>query len=332
MVDDVVSISLSLNQSASDTNVYDFRTKEKRTLKTTMSSFDYAYSDHSDNYRRTLNSFDDTLYSGITPYLGTIHLNALNSPYQPMYGKIISTFNNVYCVNTSMYVDLVLNGSGFLFGKNMVLTAGHVVYKTGLYTDYNGNVYRFNEMFANSIVFKPNLFYFSITTDAYVNNIIIDDKYYMDVIDEDNINQMLAYNQHNFDYDWSVLILTSNVGTTFGYCGIKTNQSILNSLNTYTYGYPIAIDANYGCYKGVMSSFGGVTNGKQYSFYENNLNFNFGGNSGGPIVSEFDNLNLPYSYSIITWQMTNNYTSLGVTVLNKYMLKLGDEYGNGWII
>jgi len=68
----------------------------------------------------------------------------------------------------------------------------------------------------------------------------------------------------------------------------------------------------------------------QYNFEESSLKFDIAKNSGGPIVSEYTSSNLPYSYGVLTWQIVNDYKNVGGTILNKYMLKLGEEFGNGW--
>src|SRR5574344_1568790 len=328
--DEIFTFTLSKKQQATKKRVFDYRGLKEKTFRTSLSQIDYAYSDMSDTYRRTLIPFNDTSYQTKEPFLGTIGLNAFNAPYQPMVGKIVSTFNNVYCVSTSSYLDLTLYGSGYLFGKNMVLTAGHVVYKTGKYIDSSGIIYSFNEHFADSVIFKPNLYFNTTTIDSTVNNIIIDDDYYMNVTNENDINEILNYrSQINFAYDWSVLTLTTNVGDTYGYCGTKTNESTLNLESTYTFGYPTILNSDYGYYRGIMTSFTDLID-NQYDFVENSLNFDISGNSGGAIVSEYTNNNLPYSYGILTWQINNDNKNVGGTILNKYMLKLGEEYGNGW--
>lgn len=315
-------ISLSENQFEKSKRVID-----QRNLFSTFSSngtyFDYAYSDFSDTYLRSINitSGNECLYH--EPHIGNVSYSKANDDWTPMVGYLDCSFYNVYSTTYKQYYNFSSRGTGFIIGKNMVLTAGHVVYCDGIDESLPTYLPNYNEKFVDMCRFYPN--YKNGNSTYYsAKYIIIDDLYYFngDPLFQANSNYQSL---KNFDHDWALLIFNENIGDNYGSIGFNTNQETISS-NAQIFGYPKYLNFNSNKLTLTSTYF---LNNKRYGMYDNNLNYVISGISGGPIISTYSN-NLPVSYGICVSQGLDDYHRMSATKINNYINSLGESYGNGY--
>lgn len=106
----------------------------------------------------------------------------------------------------------IWHGSGFIFAKNAVMTAAHLVYKK-----YCGGIAEYITVYPEG----PNGPGYSVTNTTY-NSAIIGTS-------EDDGNW-------NFDNDWAILKTSNNIGDDYGYFGFSTNVSKSDTLTVM--GFP----------------------------------------------------------------------------------------------
>ncbi|MFA6755912.1 MAG: hypothetical protein WCR97_05440 [Bacilli bacterium] len=314
---------VSETQKENKQNVYDLRNECITLSRNINSSFDYAYSDFDDTYLRTINLQNPNGEVVTNGHQGSTLTNPTSSNTQPMFGQVYSKYNNVYCLSDHIYRNITYRGTGYLIGKNMVLTAGHMTYIDGI---NEGDSLRpqYNEHFADECRFYPNYDNGNISNYTQASELIIDDKYYYNG-DPDFQASSSYCSLKNFNYDWSIIILTQNIGDQFGSCGLKTNK--YNLLNpSYVYGFP-GSQSHHGVR--LTSSSASSENDYEYRININSLNYDTAGISGGPIISEYVN-NLPISYGIYTSQNNPNYYINYGVKLNNAIYELAEAFGNGY--
>lgn len=214
--------------------------------------------------------------------------NAHASPYC-ITGFFEAKFSNIPVVGTSQHIDVITEGTGFLMGGNVVVTAAHIVYidpSSGVYKDRNGNQYNVednttNFRIADDINFYPGASYYGDSDSPEINPIEI------------SIHKNY-YSSRDTNYDWAMMMADEYIGYDLGYYGTGINW-YQNNHHIYTYGYPD--DGDHHMYY----SPGKMQNKTEYK-YTTNLDVR-NGNSGGPIIYETELLSgliARYAVGVVT--------------------------------
>lgn len=224
--------------------------------------------------------------------IGTDDRTIIDNPHNYPYvvtGFFEAIFKNIPVVGTDTFIDIVTEGTGFLMGYNLVVTAAHLVYidpTSGVYMGSGGVEYCVEDNIVNYRIADDMNFY------PGANGI-------MDPLSPE-INPIEISIHKNYyigrdaNYDWAMMMTDQDIGSDFGFYGMSINWYSHNH-QVYTYGYPS--DGNYRMYL----SPGKVTNASTY-IYTTNLDVQHG-NSGGPIIYEYEclpNLKVHYAVGIIT--------------------------------
>lgn len=157
------------------------------------------------------------------------------------------------------------DGTAFLVGKNTLLTAGHCAYEPGTTI--------------KKIVFSPALKGNELPFGSYnISKIHVPTKYKEAANAGDNDNKE--------KYDYALLQLASNVGSTIGYFqlgGYNTQYNINNLTNTKATiaGYPAEYLQMYRHKSNIL----GFNEGGYYMYYDIDT---VGGQSGSPVIKYVD--------------------------------------------
>ena len=233
-------------------------------------------------------------------------LNPKIQPYLPT-AFIKITYLNVFNNITGTYRSRTFEGTGFIVGPDLLLTAGHNVFgdKTKTYyinneqhSEWEDNID--NPCFPNKIEIFAGANGQTETNAPYV--------FYCSVL-KVNIDKNYYNNCGDFDYDWAILELDRNIGAKTGGYSLVSNTFCFNESSTI-YGYPG--DKDY-----VMCESPGkilYSNSKQYV---HNMDTSEG-NSGSPIFINYNNQ--MYVCGIHTHWINQNTN--GGTIINNLILNI----------
>ncbi|MGN0317664.1 MAG: trypsin-like serine peptidase [Lachnospira sp.] len=219
--------------------------------------------------------------------------------------RIVTRYSNIKDNVTNGYVTLSFIGTGFLVGKDRLMTAGHVIYGDASETfstlgnRYDDGIY--NPRFPDEIIIQPGAYLDSS------NRLVL--PYGEFTVDQSYI-QKEYYTSTDTNYDWGLCILGSDIGLQLGYLGLVTNSSTnsISSNNIRIIGYPG--DKNGDMY----SSLGTVSNVTQYRITHNADTT--GGSSGSPVLEQGSDF---YVEAIHT---TGSSSGNGATRISLFMFNL----------
>ena len=211
--------------------------------------------------------------------LGTISNEAFSTNNRNILGsddrtQVSNPKTNPYSATALLYSiwlignnTVEMQGTAFLQGDDIVLTAAHCVYAdvTTEESGYEDSTY--NPRFADLV-----LLYFGCESiyDFYEGE---NYDYYAEA---EEINIEYAYfNNEDARHDWALLVINQNYGQTLGWYSRKSNWFVQDS-TVFTYGYPG--DKAFG----TMWQSSGLMHGYDWDFYEYTVD-TYHGQSGSPI-------------------------------------------------
>lgn len=213
-------------------------------------------------------------------------------------------YNPVTCQDDSKF----FRGTGFLIGRNLMMTAAHCVYSDVSIEDYGYEDNRYNPKFAQQIDC-----FFGINGSSDLSQgenyqyyargkvISIEYSYYLDE----------ATNQ-----DWAIIELDRNIGDTIGWFDVVPNWYNTTS-EVVSFGYPADDNSYY-----YMKETRGHMFDKNKFKYFNDLD-TLGGHSGSPhLVSINDQL------KVIGVHTTGHGTYNGGTIINSHIYAFLDSFYN----
>lgn len=154
------------------------------------------------------------------------------SAFDIKIGYLRDTMHNVYNNVTQQYVSLTWTGTCFLVGPNLVLTAGHCLYKDATKTNSNTGDTTWEDNIYNPRNVDEIHIYFGANGSSDINN---NYQYYARGVKfyiED-----AYYNNTQFANDWALIELDRNIGNQIGWFDLKENWYIENGTLS-SKGYP----------------------------------------------------------------------------------------------
>lgn len=222
-------------------------------------------------------------------------------------------------MDDGQYHDFDLYSSGFLIGKNMVLTAAHSVYFNGDYLNYYAL-----QKFASSVNFYPFMSANNGVDCKSVNFAIVHDNYF----DFESNYGAFGY-VFEKPHDWALLILKESISSEYRQCGVETKVLNLNS-PSYLYGYPYNSNNQFNAIRATITS-SNTINHNCYDLITNTGNTNLAGASGGPIVNEYGINNAPYVSGIYTTKnLDSSNGECGGVIISNIIIELAEEFGYGF--
>lgn len=186
----------------------------------------------------------------ISPYIKTAFLEA--------------EYDDVPIADSHLTTEWCTWGTAFLVGPNLVLTAGHNVYRDVTTT---GDVRddEVNPRFPDKIKF-----YFGISNESEISESY---PYYAEA---EAINiEYSYYIEPNFDHDWALVELDRDIGDEIGWNALVSNW-YSETATVLTYGYPFDKDrATMWAERGTFSDM------TEWRYYSDNID-SYSGQSGSP--------------------------------------------------
>ena len=201
-------------------------------------------------------------------------------------------------------------GTAFLQGDNIVLTAAHCVYgdPTTSESGYEDNIY--NPRFADCVF----LYFGCENVYDYLEG---EDYDYYTEVEEINI-EYAYFNNEDARHDWALLVIDENFGQTLGWYSRKSNWFVQDS-TVFTYGYPG--DKAFG----TMWECSGQMHAYDWDFYEYTID-TYGGQSGSPIF-ETDSNGDVYMVGIHVRGGTNYNKAIKInSLIFAYITSFGSSY------
>lgn len=180
--------------------------------------------------------------------------NIDNETYNVAIGKVVSCFN-IYNKSINSYVKQYYMSTGFLVGKDIVLSTAHSIFMDVTINEYNDNIY--NPTFADEVYFILDN-----EDDINVNRIYIDVSYYNETKN-----------------DWSILKIDEEIGSKYGYFNLASNFNFYDSTICIS-GYSIEDTSN------LTKLYGNIKfiNGNEYMSQIKTKE----GQSGSPYIIQLD--------------------------------------------
>lgn len=327
----------SSDNNLTDVNIVNYELAYERINYENFNQYEYM--------PRSVRSNDDNLSEIEQNHVDTINPQMIdnrtlvNDPKDSEHIKtaFIESKYRVYNNSINAYETLSFRSTGFLVGRNLVLTAGHCAYSDKS-TIKNGIEYEDNETNPKFANYMTCSFGASGKSECYT-----DLGYeYRVAVKKINI-EYSYYLNNNMDRDWALLELVDNIGDDLGYYSLASNYRYPN-FPTFSYGYP-GDKAGYNMWR----SSGTVYESLDY-IYKSNM-YIYGGQSGSPCITVMSNgtkkvvgivtsigLNNECSYATIIDSFIYNFVysfsqTRSTSIENDYLsLKIDYRMENGWSI
>lgn len=238
--------------------------------------------------------------------------NAKISPYIKV-AYMEAWYTDILNPETREEMPFYYGGTAFLVGPNLVLTAGHCIYKDATNaTDFDGLLDdgTYNPRFPNRVKF-----YFGISNESEISE---NYPYYAEA-EAVNI-EYSYYIEPNFDHDWALVELDRDIGDEVGWNALVSNW-YSETATVLTYGYPG--DKDDATMWAVQGTFSDMT---EWEYYSDNID-SYGGQSGSPYQVSVHGV--PVVCGIHTFEDPSDSPEYnGGTRITDFMLRYVNSYLN----